>query len=201
LKWLPRTLRTFALIEVVIIFFTSVAGPFWVVYATSVIGISVYEWGILLLLAGAVRIVLAIPMGHLIDRFGPRKMIIITSPIAPLSTLLFPFANSFVALLGVFLMLAIFNTIGWPAYSTLMANYTPDKRRGRVMAVLGRGVLVSWGSPPLGALILFIPATAGSLIGGYVYAVNSLYPWYILTTALVICIVLVIKFIEAPAIS
>lgn len=201
LKWLPRTLRSVAAIEIITTLLVSIAAQFWVVYANQVIELTAYDWGTLMLLVGAFRITISIPMGHLIDRYGPRKMILATSPIAPIATGLFIFCESFTHLLCIFLLLAIFNTVTWPAYSTLMANHIPTERRGRVLSILGQGVAVTWGGVPMGALLLFVPATVGSLIGGFIYGFNPKYPWYILTTGLIICVLLTAKFIEEPKTS
>jgi MFS family permease len=198
LQWLPRTLRSVAVIEVIITLLVSIAAPFWVVYATHVIGLTAYEWGTLMLFAGAFRIAMSIPMGYLIDKFGPRKMILASSPIAPIATFSFIFCTSFTHLLGVFLLLALFNTITWPAYSTLIANYVPNERRGRVFTILGQGVAIRWGGIPMNALLLVLPATMGALSGGFIYEFHHGYPWYILTIGLIICILLTVKFTEEP---
>jgi len=198
LKWLPRTLRSIAAIEMITIFFVNLAAPYWIVYAKQVIGLTAYEWGVIMLLTGAFNIALSIPIGHLIDRYGPRRMILATSPIAPIATLLFTFSNTFTQLLAVLMFLTIFNTVAWPAYSTLMVNQIPLDRRGRVFSILGQGVNVSAGGVPMGALLLFIPGTAGSLLGGYIYDHNQNYPWYILATALTACFLLIVKYIKEP---
>jgi predicted MFS family arabinose efflux permease len=79
-----------------------------------------------------------------------------------------------------------------------MANSIPRERRGRVLSVLGQGVAVSWGGVPMGALLLFIPGTIGSLSGGFIYDFNNKYPWFILTAGLIVCVLLTIKFIKEP---
>lgn len=198
LKWLPSTLRSVAVIEIVTTLLVSIAAPFWVVYAIQIIGLRASEWGTLMLLVGAFRIAISIPMGYLIDRYGPRKMILSTTPLAPIAAGLFIFCESFTHLLIVLLILAIYNTVTWPAYSTLMANYIPTERRGRVLSILGQGVAVTTGGLPMGALLLFIPATVGSLSGGLIYDLNPKYPWYILTAGLIICVLLTTKFIKEP---
>ena len=50
----------------------------------------------------------------------------------------------------------------------------------------------------MGALLLFLPTTAGSLSGGFIYDLNTQYPWIILTAGLILCVVLTAKFIEEP---
>jgi hypothetical protein len=82
-----------------------------------------------------------------------------------------------------------------------MANYIPTERRGRVLSILGQGVAVTWGGVPMGALLLFVPATVGSLSGGFIYDFNPKYPWYILTAGLIICVLLTAKYIEEPKTS
>lgn len=198
LKWLPKSLRMIAVIQVLTVLFVSVANPFWIVYSKQVMGLTALQWGELTLLAGGFRILISIPMGNLIDKFGPKKMLVATAPLAPIATGLFPFCKGFLHLLGVFLLVEVFNTIVIPATSTLMADYVPRERRGRVLSILGQGAIVGWGRQSMGAFLLFIPITIGSLVGGLIYDFNPVYPWYILTAALVISFLLIVKFVEEP---
>jgi MFS family permease len=198
IRWLPRTLRMIAIIEMVTTFFVAMVGPFWVIFASQVVGISASEWGLLMLVAGGVRILLSIPFGYLIDRFGARTMIVGIAPLAPLATFLFPWTHSVSSMLGVFLLLALYNTVTWPAYSTLMAKYIPTARRGRVLAILGQGVQVGWGSPFISAFLLFIPGTIGPFLGGVLYDFEHTMLWNMLTGALLICLLLTIKFVNEP---
>lgn len=198
LKWLPKSLRIIGLIQVLTVFFVSIANPFWIVYAKQVIGLTALEWGELTLLAGGFRILISIPLGQLIDRYGSKKILVVTAPLAPIATGLFPFCKGFLHVLGVLLLVEVFNTVVMPATSTLMADFVPRERRGRVLSILGQGAIVGWGRRGMGAFLLFIPITIGSLVSGYIYDFNAVYPWYILTAALVICFVLIVKFIEEP---
>jgi len=198
LKWLPKSLRMIAIIQILTVLFVSVANPFWIVYAKQVIGLTALQWGELTLLAGGFRILISIPFGQLIDRYGPKKMLAVTAPLAPIATSLFPLCKGFIHVLGVLLLVEVFNTIVVPATSTLMADYVPRERRGRVLSILGQGAIVGWNRRSMGAFLLFIPIAIGSLIGGYIYDFNVVYPWYILTVALVISFFLIVKFIEEP---
>jgi len=55
LRWLPRGLRFYALMIVLVLFFNSLTSPFWVVYATEVLGISNLDWGGILTLMTALQ--------------------------------------------------------------------------------------------------------------------------------------------------
>lgn len=86
LKWMSQTLRSLAIIQIVTTLFVSIAAPFWVVYAAgehSIIGLTPYGWGFLMLIVGAIRIVLSIPIGYLVDLYGTRRTILLAMLLAP----------------------------------------------------------------------------------------------------------------------
>jgi MFS family permease len=62
LKWLSITLRSVAIINVVLTLFIGMTAPFWIVYAVEVIGLTEYEWGLAMLITGVVRIAISIPI-------------------------------------------------------------------------------------------------------------------------------------------
>lgn len=198
IKWFPQTLRSVAMIQMIMTFFVSLAAPFWIVYAKTVIGLTPYDFGILVLAISAFNITMSIPMGHLVDRFGPRKIILVISVIPPVACLLFPFCTSFTQVLGVLLFLTVFNSVYSPVYSTLLVGHTPQNRRGRTFAILGVGAGISIGGVSMGAVLLIIPATIGSLVSGFIYAFDPRFPWFILSVALVGCAILSARFIKDP---
>jgi DHA1 family multidrug resistance protein-like MFS transporter len=192
------TLWSIAIVGVVTALFVSIAAPFWIVYAIEVIGISEYEWGFLMLLIGILRIVVSIPVGHFVDRYGSKRMILMALLLAPIPIFLFTFCKTFLTVLAILAIMAIVNTIISPAFSTLMTNVIPLKRRGRLLALLGRGTAISYGGVYVEGFLLFIPVTVGSLLGGYVYEANPQYPWFILTFAIISCLVMSFLFIHEP---
>jgi len=198
MRWMSRTLWSLALIEVVTIFFVSIAAPFWVVYVTDIIGLTPSQWGTLMLILGIVRISLSIPVGYIVDRYGSRRLIIVAMALAPIPVFLFIFCKTFLEVLAVLLLLGFVNTIIWPAFSTLLANLVPRERRGRLLSILGRGIAISWGGVWAGGFIVFIPMSLGTLIGGYIYEANPMFPWLILGGALVLCLILSIMYIHEP---
>ncbi len=64
--------------RVLILLFMSngIAGPFWVVYAVEHIGLSSVEWGLILLIETALKTLLFIPAGMLVDRYSRTKAIL-----------------------------------------------------------------------------------------------------------------------------
>jgi MFS family permease len=180
------------------VLFVGIAGPYWVVRAKTVVGLSAYDWGVVLLVAGAFNIAMVIPMGRLIDRLGPRRMILSTALIPPIACFLFPFCTSFPQVLAVIMFLTIYNCVSSPAYSTLLVGHIPSNRRGRVFSLMGQGLAVTYGGVNMGAVLLFIPGTIGAAIGGFIYDMNNMLPWFILSAALVGCALFAAKFIKDP---
>jgi hypothetical protein len=73
LRWMDGAMISIVVIEVIAILFVSMTAPFWVIYATKVVGLTVIQWGIVLPLSGLLGIILAFPLGSLVDRWGPRR--------------------------------------------------------------------------------------------------------------------------------
>ena len=197
-KWFSPTLRSVAVIQMVIMFFSALAGPYWIVRANKVVGLSVYDFGVLTLVAGAFNLLLSIPMGRLIDKFGPRKIILTTSVISPIACFLFPFCTSFMEMLAVILLLAVFNSATPNAFTALMVGHIPVSKRGRVFSLMGGTAGVQFGGVWMDGVLLFISGTFGSLIGGFIYAFDSRIPWFILSVALVCCTFFTAKYIKDP---
>jgi MFS family permease len=87
----------------------------------------------------------------------------------------------------------------WIASNVLLADTIPKNTRGRIMAALGQGVNigVSGGGYARG-FILFIPATIGAYLGGYIYDYNPVLPWFLQITILTVSIVLTYVYIKEP---
>jgi len=198
-KWMDRPLRVIVLIEVLASFFVAMTAPFWVVYAKEVVGLTPYHWGMVMLVSGFVGIAMAFPMGSLVDRLGPRRMILAGMAVAPLTIFLYLYTGGFFGVVAILCILSLVNSMLMPAFSTLIANMIPRSRRGRLYSLLGeRGVRVNFGNFWGGGFLLFPPAAAGALMGGYIYKMNPSYLWMILSTAMVMCLVLVYLLVKEP---
>jgi DHA1 family multidrug resistance protein-like MFS transporter len=78
MDWVLSTLRGYAIIAILITLVASIVQPFWIIYASEVIGLTPYEWGLVLLGGGLVKTVLSFVIGGLVDRLGPRRCILIS---------------------------------------------------------------------------------------------------------------------------
>ncbi|KYH36158.1 MAG: hypothetical protein AYL28_007080 [Candidatus Bathyarchaeota archaeon B23] len=195
IRALPRGLRLYALILVLAVFSTGLSTPYWVVYAKDVIGLKPYEWGVILTALSLVFSTLTLPAGLIIDRYERRKIIALCLALSAIPILAFPFSRGFHQTLLILLPIAVANTFLFPAAGALMADMTPKELRGRVMAALGRGMLIinyrggGGGGPGMG-FFLTIPSILGFLLGGLIYEANPLYPWLILAITTVVSAVL-----------
>ena len=199
MKWMDRPLKVIVLIEMLASLFVAMTAPFWVVYANEVVGLTPYQWGLVMLISGFVGIALALPMGSLVDRFGPRRMILIGMAIAPFTIFLYLYAGGFFGVVAILCILSLVNNMMMPAFSTLIANMIPRKRRGRLYSLLGeRGVTINFGNFWGGGFLLFPPAAVGALLGGYIYKMNTTYLWMIFSTAMVMCLALIYLLVKEP---
>jgi len=177
MRWMDSSLRGIVITEIVSSLFVAMTAPFWVVYAKQVVGLEPVQWGTVLLFSGALGIIMAFPLGTLVDRVGPRRMILVAMGLAPVVIFSYLFSGGFY----------------------LIANLIPRSRRGRLYSLLGeRGVMFSYGNFWGGGFLLFPAAAAGSFIGGYVYEINHAWLWMILPAAVLFNFMLAIIYIKEP---
>ncbi len=203
IRWMPMGLRALALVIALSFTANAIAGPFWVVYGTSIIGLSASEWGLLTLVFSAFRIALEIPAGAAVDRFGKRKAIITSIVITIPTTLYFAHARGFLEVLTILVLLSVANAFLLPACEALMADIVPREMRGRAMAILGRGALMinpgggGGGGPGMG-FVFAIPVVLGSITGGYIYSLNPTYPWILQFIALLGSLIVSLALLRKP---
>ncbi|MFP3951649.1 MAG: MFS transporter [Candidatus Bathyarchaeia archaeon] len=198
-RWMSSSLRMVVGIEMLTAFFIAMSAPFYVVYAKQVIGISEYQWGLVMLISGFIGITLAFPMGSLVDRIGAKKMILVGMGMAPLVLFSYQYAGGFAAIALILSIVSIINNIMRPAFSTLIADIIPRSRRGRLYSLIGeRGVTISFGNFWGGGFLLFMPAAIGSYIGGEIYVINPALPTIITAASLGIAFILILMFVEEP---
>lgn len=203
LRRFPRPLR--ALTGVIILSFMAngVASPFWVVYVVEQIRLTSAQWGLILLIETAIRILMFIPAGMLVDRWGRTASLLSALSLSLLSISLFVFARSFVAVLFVRITVALAFATAIPACTALMADLVPRNIRGRVMAAIGQGGIMigaaggGTGGPAMGFLVT-IPLMLSSLAGGFFYVRNPIFPWLFVLGATVGAILLTAAFIRDP---
>jgi MFS family permease len=183
LRRLPVSVRALGIVVILGFMANGVATSFWVIYAVEEIGLSTVDWGLILFIEAALKAVIYIPAGVLVDRYGRTRSLMASLLFSLFSIPLFIFARGFYQVLAIRLAVGVANVLFIPACSALMADFIPRDIRGRAMAALGRGtVLVAatgggTGGPGMGFLIT-VPVMVASLAGGVLYAANPVYPWF-----------------------
>jgi len=196
---MDSSLRGIVIVEIVGSLFVAMTAPFWVVYAKQVVGLEPVQWGSILLISGALGIVMAFPLGSLVDRIGPRRLILLSMGLAPIVIFLYLFSGGLYGVAAILCVMSLINGMLMPAFSTIIANLIPRSRRGRLYSLLGeRGVMFSYGNFWGGGFLLFPAAAVGSFIGGYIYEMNNSWPWVILSAATVVNLLLAVRYIKEP---
>jgi MFS family permease len=158
------------------------------------------------LIETALRIGVLIPAGMLVDRYGRTRFLLLSLLLTLASVPFFVLSATFPQVLLIRCTVAIANAFFMPACSALMADMVPRENRGRVMAALGRGTVMigassgGTGGPGVGFLVT-VPLMVACLFGGYVYAYNAAYPWYLTGAAAALSILLCALFVRDPQVA
>jgi MFS family permease len=199
LKWMPKNLRSLAFISTANIFFNSIATSFWIVYASTIIKISIFEWGIIEVAMGVLKLALLPLIGSLVDKQGKRKCIIGALALSIIPTFFFVYCKNFYEVLTVILVIGFADSLLATSCFSLMADIVPSEKRGRIMASFGQGTItIRDTSQNANGFITTIATMAGSAISGYIFNFNPIYPWFILSTALGLFLILSILFVHEP---
>lgn len=198
-KWMPSSFRPIVLLQIVQSLFVAMAAPFWVLYAKEAMGLTALDWGTIMLFSGISSLLLTIPTGYFVDKYGSRRLILFSIALAPICVFLFLNASSFWGAAGVLVLLSVSNTMVTPSFASLIADTIRRERRGRIYALIGeQGIQVSTSRVPSGGLLLVVPASLGSFLGGYLYTVDPHLPFMILIGSFLLCLFVTYKFIRDP---
>jgi MFS family permease len=187
LRWMPKGIRDIAILQLIQIFFVGISGAYWILYATEIIGISAYTWGLTSAISGTARLIFSYPMGRILDRVGRSKLIrpaLLVTPLMPIYFLRIVDTNQLIMLV---VFMAFINAILMPGFQSLLADYTPRERRGRVTSAIGAGMFFVdiRGGGMGGGTLLFIPQAIAAYVGGTLYSMNPTYPFYVQAFGLV----------------
>jgi MFS family permease len=200
LKGIHRTMWAITAISIINTLFVSMAGPFWVIYATKVIKLTVLEWGLIMLCMTGLRIIVSLPAGRIVDKVGKRKSILASLALMPIPVISFIYSKTFIQVLLSILFIEFLDDFLMPSAQALVADLIPREKRGLISSALGRGrfLVTVGGHVGGGTLAMFLPSMIGNLLGGRIYSINPAYPWLILAPALVVCMVIAAVFIHEP---
>jgi DHA1 family multidrug resistance protein-like MFS transporter len=188
LRWMPSQIKFLAVMQMMQMFFNGVAGAFWIVYATSLVGITAGSWGITSAIQGGVRLLISTPAGRFMDRVGRRKLLIPFMALTPFYPLIFLRISNFSQLALLVVLMAIGNAFLMPGFQSLLADETPRERRGRVTSAVGGGNFfidvrnTGWG----GGMLLFIPSAVAQVLSGVLYETNPTTPFLVMSAGMAI---------------
>src|SRR3546814_20003215 len=97
------------------------------VFFTQVVGLSAAQVGLGLTIAGVAGFLAALPMGKLVDRFGPRRMWALSAAGQAAVFSVWPFLNDFQGYLAMAIVMAVTGSLGGDAPGALPTHYLPPQ--------------------------------------------------------------------------
>lgn len=134
--------------------------PFWALYVLA-LGASLPSLGLLQLLSGLLGVLLMMPGGHLADRIGRKKPIVIGGLFTASGSILQALAQDWVQLIpGMILSAGLMMT--WPARQSMVADGLPASERVRGFAAF--------------FTLMMLPSAVMPMVSGYVTDYQGLIP-------------------------
>jgi MFS family permease len=132
-----------------IAFANGLVGSYYILYATQVIGLKGFDWGIIVSLQFILATLLKIPGGRASDKFGKKKIMIISIVTCTPCVIIFTFSRSFLEAATALILLMVAGMYYAPSHEALQADLTPKEVRGRVTAFwdISGAVATALGAP------------------------------------------------------
>ncbi len=177
-----------------------ICGPFWLVYATDIIKLTPSQWGFIIMFSGILAVTISLVSGHLVNKFGRKRTMVVSLFLISLLTLSFVHSKTFLHVLVIWSLTSVLIAFLTPSFQALLMGMVPSRERGRAIAALGLGpfdilrtdvgIMVNLG------FFAYIPAIVVTLLSGYIYSFNPMYPWFLLSTFLFLLALLTLVFIS-----
>jgi DHA1 family multidrug resistance protein-like MFS transporter len=150
-------------------------------YASTVLGLNSDAIGIIISCATITNLIVTIPVGHAIDYYGRKPIIVLTLAVTAVSTLVFPFATTFVTMCAAAVLLGLGTGGAGQAPLALATDATIDEPHG-----LSMGVYRLFGD---------VGFVVGPILMGFIADNSNLsMPFYVTTVIIIINVVLVQLF-------
>jgi len=183
LKAVPRAVLYLFLANVFGTFSFAMIMPFFVVYATKVLGISEVAWSLLLTFLFVAMIVSALPSGKFIDKIG-RKIPLLVSYVLMVPAILLFVSGDFLRLLIALILAGMSQVLVMSAYSSLQADLVPKEQRGKVIGFTN--------------FVNYILMALGSMTGSILYSVQPQFPFFLLLILLIPEFFMVLLLVKEP---
>jgi len=184
-RFLSNSLKALIIASFLITFANAAVGYYYIIYATEVIKLNAFEWSMILSLQILSAIILKIPGAWVADKFGKKKVLIISALACAPFTILFTLSHSFVQVLIIMLLLVVAGIYYAPLHEALQADLTPRSIRGRIITL--------WiiGNAFAGAI--------GVFVGGLLFhTVSPQTPFYLFTAAELVAVVFLVAGVKEP---
>ena len=199
LDWVWTNIRGYTGVSILLSFLGATILPFWILYATEVAGLSEYRWGIILLWSGFAKAVLSFFIGEIVDRYGSRKVFLAGFIIAIPSMFAFTMTTSFYSILIIYSLVTIGSVFVCIASQVYLADSIPREKRGRIMAGVGNGMSIGiTGVGKASGFLIFLPTAIGSIVGGFIYSIDPIYPWLLQGIVLTVGLMMTYLLIHNP---
>jgi MFS family permease len=129
------------------------------VFFTHVVGLSAAQVGLGFTISGIVTFLLAVPLGRLADRIGPKRMWAVGALAEACLYLVFPVIEGFAAFAGIMIGLALVDTAGGAGRGAYTIDVFPREERVRSLAFMRSALNIGF--------------TFGALLGGLALATDS----------------------------
>ena len=157
---------------------------FTVVYAVEDLGLSRPEWSLVLMVLFVAMIVLAIPIGKLVDKIGRKIPLLLSYAFVAPAILLFVYGDVnrlFISLI----LLGLSQLMMFSSYSALMADLVPKEQRGKVTG--------------FSQFFNYIIMALGILLGGILYTtVSHQFPFFLMLIFLIPQFLITLFFVHEP---
>jgi len=186
-KTLPRSVAYLFVVDVLTMFALSVSGLYFSVYAVegkdSALHLSQTDWALVNTVLFVSMILVAVPIGKAIDRYGRKIPFMLSFLLFAPAVLMFVYADLF-RLFLVFPLMGVAQILFFSSFSSLQMDYVPTEKRGKVV---GSSNFVN-----------YIIGAVAQLVGGVMYEISPQLPFLIIPPILATGFVMTVLLISEP---
>ena len=181
---LPRSAFALFIVNVVSMFSLNIFLPVMLFWIVDDLGISELNWSYILTGMFVSMILLSIPIGKMIDKYGKKKPLIIAYLVWLTIIPLFLWGDFYILLMGTPLI-GVLQIAMMSSSSALFADLVPSEHRGKVSGITG--------------FFTSIAMALGQLAGGLMYDnFSHSLPWIVQVVFVVPLLVIIILYIDEP---